>query len=323
MEDKRENERDTHNKLIPLDIKIINAIKSVCKIITNENEETGFLIKLKKDNEDFNCLMTNEHLITKEMINLKSKIIFYYDMETKIKEIILNKNERYIKEYQSQNLDITIIEIIKEDNIKEKFFLLPYVEDNLENKSIYIIQYPQGKLSYSEGKIQKINKNEIEHDANTKHGSSGSPIFLENTKFVVGIHKQGDREESINYGDLIYPIIIDLKPQLNYKNGNYYKGDIINGKAYGKGILYYKNGKIRYEGDFINDKFEGNGKYYYENGEYYIGQFKNGKAHGKGILYYKNEKIKYEGDFINGKFEGFGNYYYENGNYYKGEEKKW
>ena len=28
--------------------------------------------------------------------------------------------------------------------------------------------------------------------------------------------------------------------------------------------MYYKNGKIEYEGDWIDDKFEGNGKYIYD-----------------------------------------------------------
>ena len=59
-----------------------------------------------------------------------------------------------------------------------------------------------------------------------------------------------------------------------------------------------------YKGDWINDKREGNGKYYWENGEYYIGQFKNGLRHGKGIEYYSNGNIKYEGNFIDGKFVG-------------------
>ena len=67
----------------------------------------------------------------------------------------------------------------------------------------------------------------------------------------------------------------------------------------GKGIAYYKNGNIKFEGDFINDKYEGNGKYIFENGNYYIGEFKNDLKHGKGIIYYKNGNIKYEGDFSN------------------------
>ena len=39
-----------------------------------------------------------------------------------------------------------------------------------------------------------------------------------------------------------------------------------------------------FEGDFINGKAEGNGKYIFEDGEYYIGPFKNGL---------KNEKEYY------------------------------
>ena len=74
----------------------------------------------------------------------------------------------------------------------------------------------------------------------------------------------------------------------------------------GKGIIYYENGNIKYDDDYVNDKFEGKVKYYYEKGEYYIGQWKNGLKLCKGIIYYKNGNIKYEGDFVNGKFEGNG-----------------
>ena len=69
-----------------------------------------------------------------------------------------------------------------------------------------------------------------------------------------------------------------------------------------KGTYYYKNGFIKYEGDFVNDKYEGNGKYIYENDEYYIGQFLNGLRHGKGTLYYKKCSIKYEGYFVNDEY---------------------
>ena len=93
----------------------------------------------------------------------------------------------------------------------------------------------------------------------------------------------------------------------------------MNGLRHGKGKDYYKNGSIKYEGDFVNGKFEGNGKYIWEKGEYYIGQWKNELRHGKGIEYYKNGSIKYEGDFVNDKFEGNGKYIWENGEYYIGQ----
>ena len=44
----------------------------------------------------------------------------------------------------------------------------------------------------------------------------------------------------------------------------------------GKGILYYENGNILYEGEFKNDIFGGKGIKYYENGnKLYEGKFKN------------------------------------------------
>ena len=57
-----------------------------------------------------------------------------------------------------------------------------------------------------------------------------------------------------------------------------------------------------YEGDWINDQYEGNRKYIYENGEYYIGQYKNSSRNGKGTMYYSNGKTKYEGDCIDDEF---------------------
>ena len=98
-----------------------------------------------------------------------------------------------------------------------------------------------------------------------------------------------------------------------YENGDYYIGEFVNNCCHGKGTLYYSNNKIKYEGDFVKDKFEGNGKYFWEDGDYFIGQWLNGLRHGKGTEYYADKKIKYDGDFINDKYEGNGKYIWENG----------
>ena len=89
----------------------------------------------------------------------------------------------------------------------------------------------------------------------------------------------------------------------------------MNDIPHGKGIVYYKDGKVKYDGYINNGKVEGFGKYFYENGEYYLGDWLKGKKNGKGILCYKNNTIKYEGDFVNDKKEGKGKYIYEDGNY--------
>ena len=83
-----------------------------------------------------------------------------------------------------------------------------------------------------------------------------------------------------------------------YENGEYYIGEFKNDKRNGKGQEFYKNGNLKYEGNFANDCFEGYGKGIYEDGKYYIGEWKNGKQNGKGKEYYKNGNLQYEGNFI-------------------------
>ena len=58
----------------------------------------------------------------------------------------------------------------------------------------------------------------------------------------------------------------------------------------GYGIEYYKNGNIKYIGDFKNSQKDGYGIYYIEPGKkLYEGQYKNNKRHGHGTLYYYNK----------------------------------
>ena len=49
-------------------------------------------------------------------------------------------------------------------------------------------------------------------------------------------------------------------------NGSYYIGQCKKHLRNGKGILYDKNGNILYEGDYVDDQREGNGKVIFENG---------------------------------------------------------
>ena len=39
----------------------------------------------------------------------------------------------------------------------------------------------------------------------------------------------------------------------------------------GRGKEYYKNSKIKYDGNFKDDEYDGEGAYFYENGEVYLG----------------------------------------------------
>ena len=256
-----------------IDICLNQICKSICKIKIkspyNYKVGTGFLLKFHIEEKLFFYLMTNFHFISEDIILSKKEIEIYYNFENEKRNIKLNQYERLIEWYKY--LDITMIKILKVDNINENYFLLPYLDyNNIKDKKIYIPQYQEGSNIYnSESEILKINRYEITYNASIKNRALGSPIFLKNSTRVIGIHKQGNKTENENYGSFIYPII----------------------NRYNNKIIYFKD---KYEGEFVNGKFEGKGKYIYEdNGEYYIGEWKNNLQHGRGIMYYKNGDIKY------------------------------
>ena len=327
-----------NSNLKPIDKNIIKVSPSVCKISTDNIEGTGFLIKLKRNNNLLFCLMTNEHVLKREMVENKETINIKYDCETKEVNIQLDSTKRIIRDFININEDIMIVEILPKDNIEAHYFLEPELNhiQKLKNNPIYIPQYPGGsKFSYSTGLIKEINDKEITHNAATIVGASGSPIFLENSIKVIGIHKQGNKFKEENYGNFIYPIIQELQNnniniirnksinkeeynKYNYNDGKYYIGPILNKLPNGKGKIYYKNGNLYYEGDIKNGIKEGNGKIFLENGEYYYGQFTNGQITGKGKYYYDNGDY-YEGDLVNGLRHGKGKYYWKNGEIYEGD----
>ena len=231
---KNEKEKETRKDEVEIDGSNIHQIDSflyevcpsICKIIFLKKIGTGFFIKLYKHNKPLFLLMTNEHIIEKEMIEKKEEIEVYYNNQKKRIKITLNKEERFIQCYKEElEIDCSIVEILNKDKVNEDYFLLPNIDYNsnnyneLKNKIINVVQFPGGKnLSHSEGELININKYEFTHKAGTKSGSSGSPIFLADTTKVIGIHKSGNKSAKENYGDFIFPIINLLKNNIDNDN---------------------------------------------------------------------------------------------------------
>ena len=92
-------------------------------------------------------------------------------------------------------------------------------------------------------------------------------------------------------------VLFDKNNKLIFK-GNYY-----NNKKYGKGKFYFKD-KEYYEGEFFDDKMEGKGIYYYDNGDSWEGYFKNNMKHGVGIMTYKSSGDIYLYEFENDNYMG-------------------
>ena len=274
---------------------IMKVAKGTVKIELDNDKgvASGFFLKLERNNKEFYCLMTNAHVITKEMITNQEKIKIKYDNETKEINLELNEKERIIFCFMDFGIDITIIEIIPKDGIKDKtYFLNPKTDNNYEEfigKNIQIIQFPDGKkLSKSEQKItERFKKIEymFYHNASTIEGSSGSPIILKDDDKVLGIHKGGIRGKKKNVGIFI-GIILDVIKE--YKRN-------------GEGKDYYEDGKIKYEGNFVDDEYDDEkGKFYDESGNKYEGKFTKGKKNGDFSIYDKEgeliHKNKYEDD---------------------------
>ena len=95
--------------------------------------------------------------------------------------------------------------------------------------------------------------------------------------------------------------------------GNKYKGEFKEDKKCGNGEMVLNNNDI-YQGYFLDDKFNGKGKYIWSNiKKEYEGDFVDGKIHGNGILKWGNN-MYYKGEFNNGIKEGKGVFGYINGN---------
>ena len=194
---------ETQNEDYPLksiDNCISKVSRSICKITIREENEiqfgTGFLLKLNTDdNKPIYCLISCEHVISRNLIEKQCTMDIEYDTSYKRIEIVLDKSKRTIITFDDI-IDLTLVEIIKDDNINEDYFLSPnyqYIK-NFRKDTIYIPQYPYfaKNLTHSESEILKTTNYELSYYASTDGGSSGSPIFLKGTIEVIGIHKAGE-----------------------------------------------------------------------------------------------------------------------------------
>merc|ERR1719284_2219251 len=92
-------------------------------------------------------------------------------------------------------------------------------------------------------------------------------------------------------------------------------------KRHGKGVVTYVSARgsvvEKFEGDWVNGKMHGHGKYQYADGGVYEGDWYDGKMHGKGIYIFPNGNT-YDGEWVNDMKEGYGTLTYQNGEKYDG-----
>ncbi|KAK8838725.1 hypothetical protein M9Y10_032764 [Tritrichomonas musculus] len=101
---------------------------------------------------------------------------------------------------------------------------------------------------------------------------------------------------------------------------SYYEGEFVNGEITGNGSRYFENGSY-YFGDFQKGEFNGRGVFTdVVTGEEYEGEWKDNRRNGEGVLQF-SDGSKYIGHFLNHKRDGQGQYTDKEGNHYIGEWK--
>lgn len=99
---------------------------------------------------------------------------------------------------------------------------------------------------------------------------------------------------------------IEGKGKLEYSESEYFDGELREFKRWGPGVYVDTKKGVRYEGEWNDDQFEGEGHLVIDNQWEYKGGFKNGLKDGKGIVkYFKSENV-YEGEFKDNKKTGEG-----------------
>jgi hypothetical protein len=98
--------------------------------------------------------------------------------------------------------------------------------------------------------------------------------------------------------------------ELTYANGDVYSGSLRNGKRHGRGHLRTANGE--YNGDFVEDKMHGQGRFTLKDGTYFEGEFVEDWLSGIGRSVYK-EGHTYEGTFKGLMRHGKGKYFQAGG----------
>ncbi|KAB1225114.1 Phosphatidylinositol 4-phosphate 5-kinase 8 [Morella rubra] len=104
-----------------------------------------------------------------------------------------------------------------------------------------------------------------------------------------------------------------------YSNGDVYEGEFHKGKCSGSGVYYYYMSG-RYEGDWVDGKYDGYGVETWARGSRYRGQYRQGLRQGFGVYRFYTGDV-YAGEWANGQSHGCGVHTCEDGSRYVGEFK--
>ena len=204
-----------------------------------------------------------------------------------------------------------------------------YNEEPSKAKSAIKLQSKWKRIKISQ--LKKMEAIKLELDEKSQMENEFVTVDFMNTKispFVIQMEK--DKLKPFDKDSKIKGIqwSFDRRPIL-LKDGSIYHGQWnLEGQKHGYGILVRNDGS-KYEGFFLKDAINSNGRYIEAQGTFYyegilrfnLGLWKDNKAHNKGS-YYLSDGTKYTGDWKDDIQEGEGEEISPDGTVYTGQFKE-
>ena len=195
------------------------AIKAVFEIKLLEGFGSGYFCKIpytENDNLLLPVLITNHHVLSKELLESQNDIEIIIDGVTKI----LPLKQRKI--WNDKDIDFTCIEIKEqEDNIHTFYNLDDNVLDHNSDNSFYLnkkviifgINQDGKKVGFSNGIIVQNSGCFFFYTCNTCPGCSGGAIVNQTNNCVIGVHigEYPEKEKKLNIGLYIRNVIERIK----------------------------------------------------------------------------------------------------------------
>ena len=212
----------------------------------------------------------------------------------------------------------------------------------INGKGVIIDYYKNGELKYEidylngekSGKgTEYYNNGELRYEGkyfNGEKNGKGKEYYNDGQLLYKGEYLNG----KINGEGKLYKYKYELlsgKLEEQYKNGKRWvrklddrideiniNEDIEKNKVKnGKKKEYFKNGKLKFDGEYLNG-IKWNGTTYHQNGDIYF-EIKNGKGE---IIEYLDNNRYYVGEYSNGKWEGKGKFFFGDRLIFEGEYSK-
>lgn len=202
-----------------------DRVRSVVCLLKLRSGETGtgFYVKIKRSETLYwHCIMTCWHVACKNN-NVVSSAKFNYERDDIAPNEVSFQTPNILS--SNEDLDYALIEVNEETMIS--FGIMPLlIEDPILQPSppdtVYIFQHPGGDLKHSSsGEIEEYVPPFIKYNAETRRGSSGSPVVVKvgDSLELVAIHFEGVGHPQVSSN---YNMGVVMSEIFNHiKTGNY------------------------------------------------------------------------------------------------------